>query len=102
MTNLENDPETRIEVEITDTLDLHSFRPNEIGDVVRSYLDAACAKGFETVRIIHGKGIGAQRKTVRTILSRDPHVLDVSDPPESAGGWGATCATLKPYSSKID
>jgi len=87
------DPEA-IAVEISDVLDLHSFRAAEIGDVVRTYLDEACRLGLQTVRIIHGKGIGAQRRTVRTLLARDPRVVSFADAPETAGGWGATCAVL--------
>ena len=30
-----------IELPITDVLDLHSFRPSEVPDLVRDYLDAA-------------------------------------------------------------
>ncbi|HEY3491928.1 MAG TPA: Smr/MutS family protein, partial [Solirubrobacterales bacterium] len=53
----ESDAE-QIELPITDVLDLHSFRPAEVPDVVRDYLDAAYEKGFRDLRIIHGKGIG--------------------------------------------
>ncbi len=37
------DPESEepIEIPIEDTIDLHQFRPKEIRDVVREYLDAA-------------------------------------------------------------
>jgi dsDNA-specific endonuclease/ATPase MutS2 len=86
-------PET-ISLEITDTLDLHSFRPHETADVLRSYLDEVYRLGIQNIRIIHGKGIGAQRKLVRTILSRDPRVVEISEPPENAGGSGATYASL--------
>ena len=94
-----DDTSEAIPVEITDTLDLHSFRPAEVADVVRSYLDEVCDMGLEEIRIIHGKGIGAQRKLVRTLLERDPRVADVWEAPESAGGWGATCARLDPIVS---
>src|SRR5215218_6885673 len=60
--------EEAVELPITDVLDLHSFRPSEVADVVRDYLDAAYGKGFRDLRIIHGKGIGVQRQTVRTLL----------------------------------
>ncbi|HYH46426.1 MAG TPA: Smr/MutS family protein, partial [Thermoanaerobaculia bacterium] len=50
--------EETVELPITDVLDLHSFRPSEVADVVRDYLDAAYEKGFRDLRIIHGKGIG--------------------------------------------
>lgn len=83
------------EVPITDVLDLHTFRPAEIADVVRSYLEAADEKGIRQIRIIHGKGIGVQRKTVRSILQRDSRVVKISSAPETAGGWGATLVTLR-------
>ena len=92
------DPDA-IVVEISDVLDLHSFRPAEIGDVVRTYLDEVCRLGLQTVRIIHGKGIGAQRRRVQTLLARDPRVVSFADAPETAGGWGATCAVLDPNSN---
>jgi dsDNA-specific endonuclease/ATPase MutS2 len=84
-----------LELEITDVLDLHSFPPREVADLVRDWLDAAYDKGFREVRIIHGRGVGVQRKTVRTILERDPRVIDFQDAPGGAGGWGATVVTLR-------
>jgi DNA-nicking Smr family endonuclease len=84
-----------VELEITDVLDLHSFRPAEVPDVVRDYLDAACEKGFRELRIIHGKGVGVQRKTVRTLLERDPRVEAFGDAPLEAGSWGATWVRLR-------
>lgn len=91
----ELDPLEPVELPITDVLDLHSFRPAEVPDVVREYLDAAYDKGFRAVRIIHGKGIGVQRQTVRTLLSRDPRVEAFGDAPGEAGGWGATWVRLR-------
>ncbi|HYL06647.1 MAG TPA: Smr/MutS family protein [Thermoanaerobaculia bacterium] len=80
---------------ITDVLDLHSFRPAEVEDVVREYLDAAYAKGIRGLRIIHGRGIGTQRRTVRALLERDPRVTAYGDAPAEAGGWGATWVRLR-------
>src|SRR4051812_21892906 len=62
--------EPAFQVEITDVLDLHSFAPKDARTAVETYLEEAYAKGFATVRIVHGKGIGAQREMVRTILKR--------------------------------
>lgn len=84
-----------VEIPIENILDLHSFRPQEIKDVVRSYLDSAYETGLRELRIIHGKGIGQQRQTVRTVLSRDSRVKAFGDLPAEAGGWGATWVTLE-------
>lgn len=84
-----------VELPITDVLDLHSFRPAEVPDVVRDYLDAAYEKGLREIRIIHGKGAGVQRQTVRTLLERDSRVIAFGDAPLGAGSWGATWVTLK-------
>lgn len=83
------------ELPITDVLDLHSFRPSEVPDLVRDYLDAAYDKGLRQLRIIHGKGIGVQRQTVRTLLERDPRVEAFGDAPLEAGSWGATWVRLR-------
>jgi DNA-nicking Smr family endonuclease len=84
-----------VELPITDVLDLHSFRPAEVADVVREYLDAAYEKGFRELCVIHGKGIGAQRRTVRALLSRDGRVEAFGDAPLEAGSWGATWVKLR-------
>jgi DNA-nicking Smr family endonuclease len=82
-------------LEIDGVLDLHSFRPAEVADVVREYLEAAWEKGIRDLRFIHGKGIGVQRQTVRTLLGRDPRVTAFGDAPAEAGGWGATWVRLR-------
>ncbi len=88
------DPEQPAELAITDVLDLHSFPPREVGDLVRTWLDEAAAAGLRRLRIIHGKGIGAQRQQVRTLLARDRRVTGFGDAPPEAGGWGATWVNL--------
>lgn len=84
-----------VELPITDVLDVHSFRPAEVADVVREYLDAAYEKGLRQLRIIHGRGIGVQRRTVRTLLERDSRVIEFGDAPAEAGGWGATWVRMR-------
>ena len=92
--DIADDPEP-IELEITDVLDLHTFPPSEVKDLVRDYLDLAYDKGLRRLRIIHGKGRGVQRRMVRAILERDPRVVEYGDPPGQAGGWGATWVTME-------
>ena len=84
-----------IELEITDVLDLHTFPPSDVKELVREYLRLAYDKGLRKLRIIHGKGTGTQRRMVRAILERDPRVVAYGDPPGEAGGWGATWVTLE-------
>jgi dsDNA-specific endonuclease/ATPase MutS2 len=84
-----------IAIEIRDVFDLHTIAPRDVGRVVEAYLDEARRKGFRSVRIIHGKGVGVQREIVRGILSRTEFIEDWTDAPPDAGGWGATIARLK-------
>jgi dsDNA-specific endonuclease/ATPase MutS2 len=84
-----------VEIEITDIFDLHTIPPRDVKRVIEEYLILAHEKGFRSVRIIHGKGIGVQREMVRTILARTPFVIDWSDAPPEAGGLGATIARLE-------
>ena len=91
----DHQPDEIVELEINDVLDLHSFPPGETASVVESYLEAVAEKGIDSVRIIHGRGIGAQRRTVRAFLARHPQVLSCSDAPPDGGGWGATLVTLR-------
>lgn len=82
-------------IEIGDSIDLHRFRPGEIGEVVDGYLEAAAEQGLREVRIIHGRGRGVQRHRVRVHLERSPWVERFEDAPGERGGWGATLVWLK-------
>ena len=83
-----------IAIEITDVFDLHTIRPRDVKRVVEEYLLQAHEKGFRSVRIIHGKGIGVQREAVRSLLARTPFVIAWTDAPPEAGGLGATIIRL--------
>jgi len=88
--DLDNPFPDPVEIEIADVFDLHTIPPREVKAVVEEYLRLAHEKGFRSVRIIHGKGIGVQREMVRSILARTPFVFDCTDAPPGAGGLGAT------------
>lgn len=82
-------------IPITDVFDLHSVPPRDVEAVVEEYLSEAYRLGFTAIRIVHGKGIGVQRRIVRSVLGRTPFVVAFGDAPAEAGGWGATIATLR-------
>src|SRR5690606_24592360 len=81
-------------LEIRDVIDLHAIAPKQVKAVVEEYLLEARARRFPYVRIIHGKGIGAQRAMIRKILDRTSFIIRYYDAPPEAGGLGATIAEL--------
>lgn len=76
-------------------LDLHTFAPGEIGELMHDYIDACLESAIYDLRIIHGKGKGILRARVRALLEKDPRVETIGDAPGNAGGWGATVVRLK-------
>ena len=83
-----------VRIPVTDVLDLHSVPPRDVEGVVEEYLAESHRLGFKALRIIHGRGIGVQRETVRKVLGRTSFVAAYGDAPAEAGGWGATLVTL--------
>ncbi len=81
---------------IEDSIDLHTFAPRDIPDVVQSYLEAAHEDGLEEVRIIHGRGRGVQKERVRQVLEKSDLVESFEEATPDRGGWGATVVRLKP------
>lgn len=94
MSDFENPFPEPVDLEITDSIDLHAFSPKEVKAVVEAYLEEAHKKGFSIVRIVHGKGIGVQREIVRKVLSETGFVKSFKSGDEFSGGWGATIARL--------
>ena len=84
-----------VKIPIEDALDLHAFAPRDIPSVVAEYLDAAHERGYREVRLIHGRGIGVQRRIVRSVLAKHPRVASFGDAPPERGGPGATIVTLR-------
>lgn len=79
---------------IDGTLDLHTFRPEELGSLIPDYIEECLKEEIYNIRIIHGKGTGNLRRSVHALLDRNPHVETYSLAGDSSG-WGATVATLK-------
>jgi dsDNA-specific endonuclease/ATPase MutS2 len=89
------DDEEPVRIPVTDVFDLHTVPPRDVVPIVEEYLEEARRLGFKALRIIHGRGIGVQRETVRSLLAKTPFVESFSDAPLEAGGWGATIVTLR-------
>jgi DNA-nicking Smr family endonuclease len=89
------DTDNPVEFPVDGILDLHAFPPREIKDLVREYLTVCRRKGILDVRIIHGKGTGALRRTVHAVLDRMDEVMCYTLAGD-ASSWGATVVQLKP------
>ena len=85
-----------VRVPITGELDLHTFRPSDLGELIPAYLDECTARGIREVRIVHGKGTGTLRSTVHALLQRNPKVASFRLGDETSGSWGATIVVLHP------
>jgi dsDNA-specific endonuclease/ATPase MutS2 len=92
---MSSEEQNPVEFPIDGTLDLHTFSPRDVKDLVPDYIAACRERGIYSIRIIHGKGIGALRETVHAILKRLPEVETFSLAGD-ASGWGATVVELKP------
>jgi DNA-nicking Smr family endonuclease len=87
-----------VEIPIDGVLDLHTFQPREVKELVADYLAACRERGILQVRIVHGKGTGALRETVHSVLRRLPDVVEFRLAGDQSG-WGATIVTLRSPSS---
>jgi DNA-nicking Smr family endonuclease len=96
MSEPEDDPFTDpVVIPVDDHLDLHPFQPKDIPSVVQEYLEQCKQAGLSEVRLIHGKGKGVQRNTIRSLLSKHPDVISFRDGSLESGGWGATVVVLR-------
>lgn len=84
-----------VEFPINGELDLHTFRPSDLGDLIPDYIEACLDKEIYRLRIIHGKGIGTLRETVHSLLKRDSSVEQFHLADQAEGSWGATIVWLK-------
>lgn len=92
-----SDDEPPFPLPIDGELDLHAFAPRDVDSVVEEYLRECRARGVLRVRVVHGRGKGVQRASLRRLLSKLEFVLACEDAPPGHGGWGATFVTLRPH-----
>jgi DNA mismatch repair protein MutS2 len=68
---------------------------DEARDLVEKYLDDAFLAGLASIRLIHGKGTGALRKSIHELLAVHPLVLSFRPGEPREGGGGATMVELR-------
>jgi hypothetical protein len=90
------DPDA-VEIPITGELDLHTFRPSDIGGLLPDYFDECRRAGIFSVRVVHGKGTGTLREGVHRLLATLPGVASYRLAGSGSGGWGATWVELEPH-----
>ncbi|MEX0660449.1 MAG: Smr/MutS family protein [Balneolaceae bacterium] len=78
---------------INGVLDLHTFKPDDIGSLIPEYIEACLEKDITSLRIIHGKGTGALRRGVHALLDRNPHVVSYGLATDKSS-WGATLVEI--------
>jgi DNA mismatch repair protein MutS2 len=76
-------------------LDIRGQRVDEGLDALDRYLERAYLAGLPFVRIIHGKGTGRLRDSVREALADNPHISSFENGGATEGGDGVTVARLK-------
>ena len=88
-------------IDITDTLDLHGFFPEQIDEIITVFIQNAVELKIKTVRIVHGKGKSRLKFEVHQNLKHNPAVCSYKDAPPDLGGWGVTIVYLKSPTSII-
>jgi DNA-nicking Smr family endonuclease len=90
------DANDAVELPIDGELDLHTFAPHEVKELVAQYVDEAAGRGIFELRIVHGKGTGALKRLVHAVLERHELVVAFRLGDDTQGGWGATLVQLRP------
>ncbi len=75
-------------------LDVRGMRADESLAELELFLDKAVRDGFESVRVIHGRGKGILRNAVREHLTRHPLARSFEAESRERGGDGATLVHL--------
>lgn len=94
MPDTSDSPETPIEMQIDGTLDLHTFQPREVRELIPAYLESCRERNILSVRIVHGKGTGVLREIVHSTLKKIAYVSAFRLADETGGSWGATIVEL--------
>jgi len=76
-------------------IDIRGERPESAEFILIKFLDEAYQANLDKVEILHGKGTGALKKTVRDILKQHENIKSFYFAPIEFGGEGITIAELK-------
>lgn len=77
------------------SLDLRGKRADEALELLQKYIDDAIMLGMKEVSILHGKGFGILRETLREYLLSVKEIQHFGDAPVDMGGAGITRITFK-------
>ena len=80
---------------IDGTLDLHTYNPRDLKILLPEYFRECQKRGIFEVRVVHGKGTGALKKSVISLLKRIESVDSYRSGGFGEGSWGATVVILK-------
>jgi DNA mismatch repair protein MutS2 len=76
-------------------INLIGSRSDEAVERVERFLDDASGNDLKTLRIIHGYGTGALRRSIAEFLRAHPDVANFGPAPDNQGGGGVTVVELK-------
>lgn len=79
-----------VDFDASPEVDLRGLRVDELETRLARALDKALVAGLPSFRIIHGKGTGALRSRVQTILEGDPRIARFRPGERYEGGTGVT------------
>jgi DNA mismatch repair protein MutS2 len=94
-------PQVRVNVEMaprgaaTTEINVIGSNSEEAVGRVERFLDEAAVNDFKSVRIVHGYGTGALRRSIAEFLRVHPFVAHFGPAPDHQGGGGVTVVELK-------
>jgi DNA-nicking Smr family endonuclease len=77
-----------VKIPIEDVIDLHTFQPEEVPDLLSDYFTRLHGERIYSVRVIHGKVQGFLRRKVQKILNKNPIVESFKNAPAECRGMG--------------